>query len=96
MPITPVLRWQRVAPGTQRDGMHGAQAAVEQLQGLELAAGAWEDDVLAARVADYRGAWLDSLCLSGAVAWGRLGTAPQRGGATPSRPTSTKRVWLTL
>jgi ATP-dependent Lhr-like helicase len=82
-----LLRWQRVAPGTQRDGMHGALAAVEQLQGLELAAGAWEEDVLAARVADYRGAWLDSLCLSGAVAWGRLGSAAQRGGATPSRAT---------
>ena len=82
-----LLRWQRVAPGTQRDGMHGALAAIEQLQGFELSAGAWEEGVLAARVADYRGAWLDALCLSGTVAWGRLGAAPQREGSTPSRAT---------
>jgi ATP-dependent Lhr-like helicase len=82
-----LLRWQRVAPGTQREGMHGALAAIEQLQGLELAAGTWEEDVLAARVAGYRGAWLDALCLSGAVAWGRLGATAARAGATPSRVT---------
>jgi len=45
---------------------------VEQLEGFELAAAAWENDVLPARVADYEPEQIDRLCLSGRVAWGRL------------------------
>ena len=82
-----LLRWQHVAPGTKREGRYGVLGVVEQLQGFELAAGAWEDAVLGARVAGYRREWLDELCLSGEVTWGRLavrggepGEAPGRGG----------------
>jgi ATP-dependent Lhr-like helicase len=45
---------------------------IGQLQGLELPARAWETHVLPARVAAYDSDDLDGLCLSGAVAWGRL------------------------
>jgi ATP-dependent Lhr-like helicase len=45
---------------------------IEQLEGFELAAAAWEHDVLPARVADYGAEQIDQLCLSGRVAWGRL------------------------
>jgi ATP-dependent Lhr-like helicase len=90
-----LLRWHHVAPGTKREGRLGVLAVVEQLQGFELAAGAWEDAVLAARVESYRSEWLDDLCLSGDVTWGRLflrneGEAdetPRRSGMTPSRAT---------
>ena len=90
-----LLRWQHAAPGTQREGRRGLLAVVEQLQGFELAAGAWEESVLPARVVGYAPAWLDALCLSGEVSWGRLavrsappeGEAPGRGGAVPSRAT---------
>jgi len=89
-----VLRWQHVAPGTKREGRLGVLAVVEQLQGFELAAGAWEDAVLRARVEGYRSEWLDDLCLSGDVTWGRLSLrngepdeAPRRSGMTPSRAT---------
>jgi len=47
-------------------------AVVEQLEGFELAATAWERDVLPARVADYGAELLDRLCFSGRVVWGRL------------------------
>ncbi len=67
-----LLRWQHVAPGTQREGRFGVTSVVEQLQGFELAAGAWESHVLAVRVASYRRDWLDDLCISGQVSWGRL------------------------
>jgi ATP-dependent Lhr-like helicase len=67
-----LLRWQHVAPGTQREDRAGTLAAVEQLQGFELAAGAWEEAVLPLRVAGYRPGWLDDLCWSGEAAWGRL------------------------
>ncbi len=67
-----LLRWQHVAAGTRREGRFGVLAVVEQLQGFELATGAWEHSVLAARVEGYRREWLDELCMSGQVSWGRL------------------------
>jgi len=54
---------------------------VEQLDGYEVAAGAWENEVLAARVADYEPDFIDRLCLSGRVAWGRLSRANGSGKA---------------
>jgi ATP-dependent Lhr-like helicase len=68
-----LLRWQHVAPGTHREGRRGVLSAIEQLQGFEIAAGAWEESVLPARVANYKPEWLDQLCLSGEVVWGRAG-----------------------
>jgi ATP-dependent Lhr-like helicase len=89
-----LLRWQHVAPGTRLEGRAGVLAVVEQLQGFEVAAGAWEQGVLSSRVEHYQGAWLEDACLSGAVVWGRLGLRPpsdtagaRRGAATPSRST---------
>ena len=46
---------------------------IERLQGFEAAAGAWEREILAARTSGYQPGWLDELCLSGEVTWGRLG-----------------------
>jgi len=37
-----LLRWQHVTADTRREGSRGVLAVVEQLQGFELAAGAWE------------------------------------------------------
>jgi len=89
-----LLRWQHVSAGTRREGRFGVLAVIEQLQGFEIATGAWENSVLAARVEDYRREWLDELCLSGQACWGRLSVrdadpdeAPRRGGMTPSRAT---------
>ena len=89
-----LLRWQHVAPGTRGEGRLGVLSIVEQLQGYELAAGAWENSVLAARVEGYRREWLDEACLSGQVIWGRLSVrdsepdpAPKRSGLVPSRAT---------
>jgi ATP-dependent Lhr-like helicase len=67
-----LLRWQHVAPGTQRQGRAGVVTVVEQLQGFELPAGTWEQAVLPARLSGYRPEWLDHLCHSGELAWGRL------------------------
>ena len=104
-----LLRWQHVTPGTQRQGRAGLLSVVEQLQGFELAAGAWEESVLPARVEGYQRRWLEDLCLSGEVGWGRLSLRtpeadgqPRRGASTPSRATPvtfTLRAdlpWLTM
>jgi len=71
-----LLRWQHVAPGTQVVGERGTLEVLQQLQGFEIPANAWERQVLARRVADYDPAWLDQLCLTGAVGWGRLSPHP--------------------
>jgi ATP-dependent Lhr-like helicase len=84
-----LLSWQQVLPEARREGRRGVLAAIEQLQGFELAAGGWESAVLPARVAEYKREWLDALCLSGEVAWGRLGL---RENADPARSGSPSRA----
>jgi len=71
-----LMRWQHVAPGTQVGGERGTLEVLQQLQGFEIPANAWERQVLARRIADYDPKWLDQLCLTGAVGWGRLSPHP--------------------
>ncbi len=71
-----LLQWQHVTPGTQVNGERGTLEVLRQLQGFEIPANAWERQVLARRVADYDPKWLDQLCLTGAVGWGRLSPHP--------------------
>jgi ATP-dependent Lhr-like helicase len=84
--------WQRVAPGTRMEGPDALAAITGQLEGFEAAAGAWESEILPARLADYDPAWLDDLCLSGRLAWARLrprATRPEDSarGVSPVRST---------
>jgi ATP-dependent Lhr-like helicase len=67
-----LTHWQHVAGEDRVRGADGLAAVVEQLEGFELAAAAWESDVLPARVTDFEPAQIDQLCLTGKVAWGRL------------------------
>jgi ATP-dependent Lhr-like helicase len=91
--------WWHAAPGTHRHGRAGLAEVIEQLQGFEWPAGEWER-LFAERVESYRPEWLDDLCLSGEVVWGRLSLLepaadsddpaagePRRSGKTPSRRT---------
>jgi ATP-dependent helicase Lhr and Lhr-like helicase len=71
-----LLRWQHVAPGSQVLGERGTLEMVQQMQGFEASANAWERQILARRVADYDPKVLDQLCLTGAVGWGRLSPHP--------------------
>ncbi len=71
-----LLRWQHVAPGAQVAGDRATLDVIRQLQGFEIPANAWERQVLARRIADYDPKWLDQLCLTGAVGWGRLSPHP--------------------
>jgi ATP-dependent Lhr-like helicase len=89
-----LLQWQHVDPSARRQGRAGVLAVVDQLQGFEIPAGAWEESVLPARVEGYQPRWLEDLCLAGDLVWGRLAAratdsddAPRRGSATPSRAT---------
>jgi len=74
-----LLHWQHAAGDTRMKGVEGVAAVIEQLDGFEVPAGAWEKDVLAARVQSYEPDFMDRLCLSGRIAWGRV--APVNGSA---------------
>jgi ATP-dependent Lhr-like helicase len=93
VPITDYVRflthWQHAVPSTRLEGRAGLLAVLEQLQGIEAPAAEWEAQILPARVADYDARWLDELCLSGEVVWGRLTPRPERAGrpGTPSPAT---------
>jgi ATP-dependent Lhr-like helicase len=73
-----VLRWQHAEPGQALNGPRGVLQVIEQLQGYDVAASVWETQLLPARVEGYRREWLDALCLSGQVIWGRLGLPQAR------------------
>jgi ATP-dependent helicase Lhr and Lhr-like helicase len=71
-----LLRWQHVAAGAQMAGESGLLQALRQMEGFEAPAVEWERRLLPQRVAQYDPRWLDALCLSGQVGWGRLSPHP--------------------
>jgi ATP-dependent helicase Lhr and Lhr-like helicase len=91
--------WWHAAPATRVHGRAGLAEMIELLQGSEWPAGEWER-IFAERVESYRPEWLDDLCLSGEVVWGRLSVLepvadgedpvvgqPRQSSKTPSRRT---------
>ncbi|MGA3401847.1 MAG: DEAD/DEAH box helicase [Acetobacteraceae bacterium] len=64
--------WQRLTDATRLEGPDAVTAAVALLEGFEAPAGAWETELLPARIAGYEPAWLDDQCLGGRIAWARL------------------------
>jgi ATP-dependent Lhr-like helicase len=67
-----LCRWQHLGRGAQLHGVDGLFQVLRQLQGYEISAAAWEASVLPSRIALYDSEWLDRLCLSGEIQWGRL------------------------
>src|SRR4051794_20708410 len=86
-----LFSWQRLDPDHRVSGLEGLASVVAQLDGFELPAAAWESEVLSSRCEDYDPALLDTLCMTGRVAWGRI-SARQResgaGGPIKSTPTA--------
>ena len=91
-----LLRWQHGSAAWQTRGEGGLLEAIEQLQGFEAAAGAWESDILPFRVADYRATMLDDLCLAGEVVWGRFSRRQSAGETQVSRSTLSRNVPISL
>ncbi len=67
-----LFAWQHATPPTRLTGIDGLYAVVQQLDGFELAASAWERAVLPLRVERYEPSLLDMLCLTGEVRWARI------------------------
>jgi ATP-dependent Lhr-like helicase len=97
-----LLDWQGVTVLPRPQGVASVERIIGQLEGFEIAAIAWESDVLPARLQDYDGGWLDSLCLSGRAFWARL-VPPDSATAAPVRATpmalltrANRTLWLQL
>jgi len=93
-----LYHWHHVLPGTRLHGVDGTLQIVKQLQGYEIAAAAWEQEVLAHRIAQYEPEFLDQLCLAGEVMWARLSPHPAFEDAEPRRvrPTRTAPIAIFL
>mgnify|MGYP002377939405 CR=1 FL=1 len=78
--------WQHVSAATRLNGPDALVATLAQLEGYEAAAGAWESELLPARIDGYAIHWLDELCRAGRIGWSRLRTG-SGGGGGPVRST---------
>ncbi|RKE38731.1 Lhr family ATP dependent helicase [Paraburkholderia sp. BL23I1N1] len=97
-----LFEWQHLTPDTRSEGRDALAAVLDQLEGFQAAAGAWEEDILPARVKAYANTSLDELCRAGKIVWTRL-TERARGAAGPVRstpivllPRPQVRVWSAL
>ncbi len=81
-----LLAWQHVAADARMQGPDALEVVVAQLEGFEAAAGAWETEILPARLAEYEPSWLDDHCLAGRITWARL--RPRNGRANGSERTA--------
>jgi ATP-dependent Lhr-like helicase len=84
-----LFRWQHVTASSRLHGVEGTLQIIRQLEGYEIPAAAWETTVLPARVAGYNRGYLDKLCYSGDVMWGRLSPHPA---FTPSADGRQRRI----
>lgn len=53
------------------------QRSLQRLDGMAAPAAAWEGDILPARMAFHDPSWLDLLCVSGRLGWGRFSAPAQ-------------------
>ncbi|MGB7170808.1 MAG: hypothetical protein WBD32_17510 [Acidobacteriaceae bacterium] len=106
-PVTPavymrfLLDWQHLGERRQLSGEQGLLEALRALEGFEAPAAEWERSLLPQRIAGYDPRWLDALCLTGAVGWGRISphpafSDPSSGGPRRVVPTSMAPVTFFL
>jgi ATP-dependent Lhr-like helicase len=101
-PVPPEVYWMYLAeyhhlfPGDHREGALGLREAIGQLQGFEMAAGAWEMDILAPRIEAYENDWLDQIAFAGELVWGRLRPPAKASDELPSGGSLTRVVPITL
>jgi ATP-dependent helicase Lhr and Lhr-like helicase len=91
-----LLSWQHVAPEARMEGPEAVDVVVTQLEGFEAAAGAWESEILPARLAGYEPHWLDDRCLAGQVAWTRLKPRSGRSNAGEGRVSPVRTTPIAL
>jgi ATP-dependent Lhr-like helicase len=73
-------------------GSDALAAVLAQLEGYEAPAGAWESEIIPARIAEYDPAWLDEHCRSGRFMWTRLAARGATASSAPAAPARTAPV----
>jgi ATP-dependent helicase Lhr and Lhr-like helicase len=91
-----LFEWQHIDPNSRLTGESGVLEIIDQLQGYETAAVAWEDEILRSRIVDYQPSFLDSLCLGGEVVWGRWRRRATQAEIPTRRPGLTRAAPLGL
>jgi ATP-dependent Lhr-like helicase len=88
--------WQGVTADVRREGPDSIDKVIAQLEGFEAPAGAWESEILTARLAGYERTWLDDRCLAGHISWARLTprNARTNGGESRAAPVRTTPITL--
>jgi ATP-dependent Lhr-like helicase len=99
-----LFEWQGLGRHRRR-GIEAAAAVLAETQGIAAPAGAWEQELLPARLDDYHAEFLDQLTSSGAYVWMHP-LLPAAAGARPRRlvraspitilPRGSLHDWLTL
>ncbi len=90
-----LFAWQRVA-SARMEGTDALGVIIAQLEGFEAAAGAWESEILPARLKRYESDWLDDLCLAGRATWARLRPLHVRVNGSESKPSPVRSTPITL
>jgi ATP-dependent Lhr-like helicase len=91
-----LLTWQHVDPDARMEGPHAVGTLIEQLEGFEAPAGAWESEILAARAGGYETGWLDDQCRSGRVTWTRLRPVAGRPNGSGRKPGPVRSTAIAL
>lgn len=79
--------WQYLSRETKLAGPDAMITIVEQLAGIECAAGAWETEILPKRIRDYQSSYIDLLHTSGQSVWLRLNSKSSAKGSGPLKST---------
>jgi ATP-dependent Lhr-like helicase len=93
-----LLVWQHVDADARMEGPLALQEVIEQLEGFEAPASAWEKEILATRLNVYQAGWLDDACRSGRTTWVRLknGNGGARANGTARRTGPIKSTPIAL
>ncbi len=68
------------------EGLEALAGILQQLEGYSSAAGAWENDILPARIDLYTQDMLETLCVTGRFSWLRLHTTTAQGESKQKSP----------
>ena len=82
-----LFRWHGLTGEERPQGPGSLSEILEKLEGYEAAAAAWEGSIIPDRLQDYEHMWLDVLCISGKITWGRfrpIRTDAENGKKTPN------------
>jgi ATP-dependent Lhr-like helicase len=96
-----LFSWQRTSDEARLEGPEAVAGVIAQLEGFEAPAGAWETEILPARIKDYQPGWLDDQCFAGRIVWARLTpgsarTAPVRTSPIALMARRNAPLWLSL